>query len=312
MEIRQLRYFVNAAKTLSFTEAARLSNVAQSTLSQQVKQLETELGVPLFHRMGKRIQLTTEGQTFLADAQRLLDDARQGLQRLSDMKELQGGSLSIGLASGLGLSALLTDVLTEYNKRYPKVVLTIHQVAAPLLPDKIRKHELDLAMTFTPQELDADLHVEPLFATRICAIVSEHHSLESRQSVNLDEVLRHPLVLPSRDLLIRRRMDAAARLQGLELLPQVEIDDLSHIMYMVRSGRWVSMLPDAATLAVRGLVHIPIKPVIPLPTSVLTLSDTYQRKAVTEFLRLLGESARLLLQTSNETCDICGEAFLAK
>jgi LysR family cyn operon transcriptional activator len=312
MEIRQLRYFVNAAKTLSFTEAARLSNVAQSTLSQQVKQLETELGVPLFHRMGKRIQLTTEGRTFLVDAQKLLEDARQGQQRLSDMKELQGGSLSIGLASGLGLSALLTDVLTEYNKRYPKVVLTIHQVAAPLLPDKIRKHELDLAMTFTPHELDEDLYAEPLFATRICAIVSEHHPLVSRQSVNLLEVVRHPLVLPSRDLIIRRCVDATAHKQGLKLLPGVEIDDLSHIMYMVSSGRWVSMLPDAATLAVRGLAHIPLVPVIPLPTSVLTLSGTYQRKAVTEFLRLLGESTRLLLQASNETCDICGETFLTE
>ena len=67
MEIRQLRYFVNAAKTLSFTEAARLSNVAQSTLSHQVKQLETELGVDLFHRQGKHIQLTPEGSLFLAD-----------------------------------------------------------------------------------------------------------------------------------------------------------------------------------------------------------------------------------------------------
>ncbi|MGI6222336.1 MAG: LysR family transcriptional regulator [Prevotella sp.] len=312
MEIRQLRYFVNAAKTLSFTEAARLSNVAQSTLSQQVKQLEMELDVPLFYRMGKRIQLTTEGQMFLSDAQKLLEDARQGLQRLSDMKELQGGSLSIGLASGLGLSALFTDVLTEYNKRYPKVVLTIHQVAAPLLPDKIRKHELDIAMTFTPQELDSDLHAEPLFATRICVVVSEHHPLESHKSIGLKQLVHHPLVLPSRDLLIRRRMDASAREQGIGLHPEVEIDDISHILYMVSSGRWVSMLPDAATLAVRGLSHIRLEPVIPLPTSVLTPAGVYQRKAVTEFIRLLGESTRLLSQTSNETCDICGESFLAE
>ncbi|MGI6232804.1 MAG: LysR family transcriptional regulator [Prevotella sp.] len=312
MEIRQLRYFVNAAKTLSFTEAARLSNVAQSTLSQQVKQLEIELGVPLFHRLGKRIQLTTEGETFLADAEKLLDDTRQGLQRLSDMKELQGGSLSIGLASGLGLSALLTDVLTEYNKRYPKVVLNIHQLAAPLLPDQLRNHDLDLAVTFTPREMDDDLHAEPLFATRICAIVSEHHPLGSLPSVGLHQLARHPLVLPSRDLIVRRSIESSARKLGVELHPQVEIDAISHILYMVRSGRWMSILPDAATLAVRGLVHIPLEPSIPLPTSVLTLSDTYQRKAVTEFVRLLGESARLLLQTRNTTCDVCGETFLAE
>lgn len=131
MEIRQLRYFVNAAATLSFTEAARLSNVAQSTLSQQVKQLETELGIPLFHRMGKHIQLTVEGQMFLQDARRILDDARQGLQRLSDQRDLKGGVVEVGLASGLGLSSLLSEVLSDYNRSYPQVQLSIHQTAAP-------------------------------------------------------------------------------------------------------------------------------------------------------------------------------------
>ncbi|MEE3429695.1 MAG: LysR family transcriptional regulator, partial [Candidatus Cryptobacteroides sp.] len=142
MEIRQLRYFVNAATTLSFTEAARLSNVAQSTLSQQVKQLEIELGMPLFHRMGKHIQLTAEGQMFLQDAHRILDDARQGLQRLADQRELKGGSVDIGLASGLGLSSLLTEVLTEYNRSYPQVQLRIHQTAAPMLPELLRQHSI--------------------------------------------------------------------------------------------------------------------------------------------------------------------------
>lgn len=89
MEIRQLHYFVHATKTLSFTEAARLSHVAQSTLSQQVKQLEEELGVPLFHRLGKRIALTAEGKLFLHDATRLLDDERQALQRLADLSRLE-------------------------------------------------------------------------------------------------------------------------------------------------------------------------------------------------------------------------------
>lgn len=77
MEIRQLKYFVNAATTMNFTDAARLSNVAQSTLSQQIRQLETELDVPLFHRQGKHVQLTADGKLFLVDARRILDDARQ-------------------------------------------------------------------------------------------------------------------------------------------------------------------------------------------------------------------------------------------
>ena len=311
MEIRQLRYFVNAATTLSFTEAARLSNVAQSTLSQQVKQLEIELGMPLFHRMGKHIQLTAEGQMFLQDAHRILDDARQGLQRLADQRELKGGSVDIGLASGLGLSSLLTDVLTEYNRSYPQVQLRIHQTAAPMLPELLRQHSIDLAMTFKPDAEEPDIDCRPLFASRLCAIVAEHNALASKTSINLSQIALHPLVLPSDNLYIRQRIDDEAQRLGIEVRPAVEIDDLSHIIYMVNSNRWVSILPDAATLAVRGIVRITLEEQIMLPTSVLTLADSYQRRAVTEFISRLREATNLHLQTQERTCDVCGETFLA-
>lgn len=310
MEIRQLRYFVNAAKTLSFTEAAKLSNITQSTLSQQIRQLEDELKVPLFNRIGKHIQLTLEGQLFLNDAQNILDDERQALQRLADLNQLEGGAVSIGLASGLGLSALLTDVLTEYNKQYPHVSLRMVQAAASLLPGMLRKHEIDLAMTFKPDTKQNDLDEQPLFATRLCAIVNEHHPLSSKGSMRIPQLAHHPLVLPSEQLAVRQQLDKAIKKEGITLQPAVESDDLSHIIYMVRSGRWVSILPDAATLSVRGIVRISLEENIVLPTTLLSLSGIYQRKAVTEFLRLLYESSRIILQSKDTTCEICGEHFL--
>lgn len=310
MEIRQLRYFVNAARTLNFTEAARLSNVAQSTLSQQIKQLETELGIPLFHRMGKSVKLTTEGATFLNDANRIIDDARQGLQRLADMKELRSGNVAVGIASGLGISALLAEVLQSYNKTYPGVRITIHQVQAPRLSDMLRRHDIDLAMTFTPETAEPDIQVRPLFGSRLCAVLGEHHPLAEYDKVSLAQVSRHPLVLPSHNLIIRKPVDAAAARQHVDLRPAVEIDDLSHIIYMVRGGRWVSILPDVATMAVRGLACVPLDVLLPLPTSVLTLADVYQRKAVTEFLRILQQSVNLLLVNSQASCDVCGERFI--
>ena len=123
MEIRQLRYFVNAAKTLNFTEAARLSNITQSTLSQQIKQLETELQVLLFHRLGKHIQLTAEGKLFLEDAQKILEDERQSLQRLADLNQLQGGTINIGEGKFDKIFAIELDknhihFLIEFSPKY--------------------------------------------------------------------------------------------------------------------------------------------------------------------------------------------------
>lgn len=309
MEIRQLRYFINAATTLSFTEAANLSHVAQSTLSQQVKQLEEELGVPLFHRVGRRVELTTEGTLFLHDASRLLDDERQALQRLADLNRLEGGTVTVGIASGLGLSALLTDALTEYNKLYPHVEIRIRQLAGPLLPNCLRNHDIDIALTFSSDE-ERDLTMRPLFATRLCAVVGEHHALSRRSAVTLQQIAMQPLVLPSPNLSVRQKLDGMVRQQGLDLHPAVEVDDIPHIIYMVRLGHWTTVLPDASVMAVRGIVRIPLEEAILMPTHILTLADAYQRKAVTEFLRILDESSRLLLQTANEDCDVCGESFL--
>lgn len=309
MEIRQLHYFVHAAKTLSFTEAARLSHVAQSTLSQQVKQLEEELGVPLFHRLGKRIALTAEGELFLHDATRLLDDERQALQRLADLSRLEGGTVTVGIASGLGLSAVLSDALTEYNKAYPHVEIRIRQLAAPLLTDRLRNHDIDVALTFSPGK-EEGLQVSPLFATRLCAVVGEHHALSSRSTLSLEEMAHHALVLPSPDMSVRQRLDDMARKQGIGLSPAVEVDDIPHIIYMVRLGHWTTILPDAAVAAIRGITRIPLEESVLMPTYILTLASSYQRKAVTEFLRMLSESSRLMLQTGSDDCEVCGETFL--
>ena len=93
MEIRQLKYFVLAARTLNFTEAAQAAHVVQSTLSQQIKQLETELSVPLFHRVGRHVTLTVEGRAFRPAAERILLDAEKGRQRMAALRAVEGGDL---------------------------------------------------------------------------------------------------------------------------------------------------------------------------------------------------------------------------
>ena len=115
MEIRQLRYYIFAAKTLNFTEAAKLANISQSTLSQQIKQLEIDLGVPLFNRIGKRILLNEAGRSFLPFAEKTVADAENGVQMLRDMENLQTGKLKIGVT--YGLSPVLTQALKRFCTR---------------------------------------------------------------------------------------------------------------------------------------------------------------------------------------------------
>ena len=108
MELRQLRYFVRSAELLNFTEAAHALYISQSTLSQQIKQLEDELGMPLFDRIGKRVRLTEAGSLFLPYARQSIADSESGRFVINDLKGIKTGELHIGAT--YGLSALLTPV----------------------------------------------------------------------------------------------------------------------------------------------------------------------------------------------------------
>ena len=97
MEIYQLQYFIKTAEVLHFTKAAELCFVTQSGLSQQIKKLEEELGMPLFKRIGKKVQLTEAGSVFLIHAKQVLENVENGKQAIEDLNEMIGGELRIGV-----------------------------------------------------------------------------------------------------------------------------------------------------------------------------------------------------------------------
>ncbi len=114
MELRQLRYFVKTAETLNFSEASRALFITQSTLSQQIKQLELEIGAPLFMRDSRTVQLTEAGSELLPYALRTLHEAQLCLDRMTDLNRLLAGTLNIGVT--YSFSPILTETLLDFMK----------------------------------------------------------------------------------------------------------------------------------------------------------------------------------------------------
>ena len=146
MELRQLRYFVKAAESLSFSEAAKIANVAQSTLSQQIRQLEDELGVRLFERSTHAIRLTEAGREVLPAAQRTLHDADQCADRIRDLRNLHTGRLNIGVT--YSFSPILAEVILSYIKVYPDIKLNVFYKPMAELMDLLDKREVDFVLSF--------------------------------------------------------------------------------------------------------------------------------------------------------------------
>src|SRR5256885_10667902 len=149
MEMHQLAYFESVSRHLHFTRAAEELNVAQPSVSQQIRKLESELGAPLFHRMKRHVALTEAGQTFLPHARAVLqrlDEARLEVQELSGLRR---GTLSVGAPPSVG-THLLPRALAAFSRRHPGIGLAFREAGSRTLISQLEQGELDMAGVDSP------------------------------------------------------------------------------------------------------------------------------------------------------------------
>jgi LysR family cyn operon transcriptional activator len=286
MELRQLKYFITSADTLNFTEAARQCFITQSTLSQQIKQLETELGVQLFERIGKRVFLTETGRDFLPYARQTVADADYGVQRIKDMEDLKTGRLCIGTT--FGLSALITDAIARFSEQYPEVHLEVIFLKQDELIDAVRERKVDFALTFEMMEKDDLLTEQPVKTYHLCAIVSDQNPLAQQATVSLRQLADYNICTPARGMNARRMFDSLTNKKGIELQPKLEINEIHTLLHLVRTGRWVAILVDSITHGEEGLCAVPLREAaLPMPVVWLYPKDMYIRKAMQKFMELI-------------------------
>jgi len=128
MELRHLRYFVTVAEELNFTRAAARLHIGQPPLSMQIRDLEAEIGTPLFDRSRRRVALTEAGRRFLEHAREILEQSREAVEEARRAGRGEAGELKVGFASSLPYTSTLADTLYTYRQRYPQVGLQLHEM----------------------------------------------------------------------------------------------------------------------------------------------------------------------------------------
>lgn len=288
MELRQLKYFIKTAETLNFTEAARQLFITQSTLSQQIRQLETELQVPLFDRIGKRTYLTEAGTEFLPYAKQTAADSEGGVQRLRDLQNIQTGELRIGVV--FTLSDLLTSTIISFSKQYPNIKLVVISRPVNELLDLLKERKLDLILSYRPDDDDSQIEFFPLFDSNLSVIVNYNHPLIAQREVSLEMLKQYPLVLPSVGSQARTMIDRLLNSRHVNLAPQIEISSMTIMMNLVETGHWIAVMSE---MLIRGHEKLRAIPIAGRKTqmhpSVIVLKDIYQKLSAKEFMRILFE-----------------------
>lgn len=259
MELRHLRYFSAVADTLHFGRAARRLHVSQPTLSQQIRQLEEELGSPLFERTRNAIRLTQAGELFRTYASRALEDVDAGRMAVGALRGLATGALRVGYPPSM--RGVVVPALAAVLRRHPGLALSAEEAIVRRLERRLSDGKLDVGLGYSPARLP-DLDAEPIFDSRLALVVGRGHALAGADSVGPKQLVGEPFALLSPGLRVRTRVDGWFATMRLAPRIALESNAVGTVLAIVRAGLAVTVLPeprlsDAERLVVKRLSPAP-------------------------------------------------------
>ncbi|MCQ2203227.1 MAG: LysR substrate-binding domain-containing protein [Bacteroidales bacterium] len=290
MELRQLKYFTKVAELKSFSEASRILNVTQSTLSQQIRQLEGELGVELLVRDSHHVRLSDVGESFLPQAERTLSAAKTCIDRIRDVQQLGAGELNLG--STYSFLPLLKETVLAFMKQYPGVKMNICCHSMETLLKMLQEERIDMALSYKPSMVVPDIDSHILFDNRLAVLVSDTHPLARLSSVRLSELEKYPFALPAKGLQARNTFDRIIDGGDYRFDVRLEINEVNVLIDIVRtSGNLVTVLSEAAIVRSPGIKALTLdQQGTQMEGSFHVLKNGYMKRATKEFLRILCEN----------------------
>jgi DNA-binding transcriptional LysR family regulator len=287
-DFRGLRYFVAVAEELHFTRAAERLYIAQPALSEQIRRLEGELGVSLFRRTTRKVELTAAGEQFLSRARRILAEADEALAEASRTARGETGRVRVATGATAGL-AHVPWVLRDFRKARPRVHLDLCQIAWEDLSGGLRDGSVDAAFVWLPFEHDglsfAVLHEEP----RVVAL-EEGHPLAAERVLRMEQLVDEPWPWAETDpVALAFWTGAEYRRNGAKARRGPPISSMEGMLEGVRAGLWVATVPRSQA-QVSALPGIAFRPVADIPPATLALG--WRTADETPTLRALVEIAR--------------------
>ncbi|KMY55812.1 LysR family transcriptional regulator [Bacillus sp. FJAT-27231] len=286
MDIRHLQYFLKAAQYKSFTKAAQSLYITQPTISKMIKSIEEELGVELFNRSGKQVELTDAGQVIFAQAQDIVNSFDNLSTELDDLMNLKRGRISIGLPPMIG-SSFFPKVLGKFREQYPDVTIHLVEDGAKKVEADVESGQLDMGVVLSPTN-EALFHSFSLVKEKLMVLVHPSHPLAEKEKVTLSELQQEFFVFFRKDFALHDRVIAECVRVGFH--PQViyESSQWDFISEMVAANLGVALLPEpiCRELDKERIRVLPlVEPVIPWHLVMIWRKERYLSFAAREWLR---------------------------
>lgn len=286
MDLQQMRYVVAIAEERSFTRAAERCFVVQSSLSHQIKALERELGVTLFARTSRRVELTPAGEAFLASARVSLDAAdRARADATAATGELRG-TLTVGVIPTV-TAIDIPRALRQFREAHPLVQVRLRSGGSDAFITAIVDGAMDAAVLGLPADQSPKgVDTREVARERLAVVVGPGHRFAERRRVRLGDIVEEPFVDFPEGTPGRAQSDRAFAAAGFRRLVSFEASDSGTMLSLVRQDLAIALLPPASVPATAGVVCIAVTGG-PVRTEYLAWSSFNPRPAASAFLTLL-------------------------
>ena len=296
MELRHLRYFQAVAEELNFGRAAEKLHISQPPLTRQIQQLEEELGVLLFNRTSKGVELTNAGKLFLEDSAHIM----AMLQRATERSQLaaigQLGRIDVGIF-GSAMLNVIPRLLITFRNKYPNVVMALHNLNKSDQIAALRDKRLTIGFNRIIPEC-SDLTIERVLTERILVAINRSSKLAYMREICLADLSNAPLIVFPNVARPSFADDVISLFHSEGVQPQItqEVEDVVTAVSLVSSGFGISLVPESgANLKLPGVVYRPLKKV---PTPSIDLSCIYRKDDQSPILQAFLDIIRAYRDTS--------------
>ncbi|WP_192867877.1 LysR family transcriptional regulator [Thaumasiovibrio subtropicus] len=288
MNIKYLYYFDVLADEMHFTNAAKRLHIAQPALSIAIKNLETHFGLTLFHRQGKQIYLTYEGNALRQQTRILLQQMTNTERVMADLKGVESGEVRLGVPGMLG-SYYFPEILFGFKQRYPNLKLTLVEAGAASLKTMLIDGDIDMAVIID-EDVPETLATDPLLKAEMVAVAAENHPISQQESITFPDFFDQPLVLFKSGYFHRDYIDAAIDKHQVKPNIAYETNLLPLILQIVRKEQAMTALLRLVTEHEAGITPISFDQPIVFDLALAWRKESYLSVADRTFIEFIKQS----------------------
>lgn len=295
MESRALRYFIAAAEELHVGRAAEQLGIAQPALSQQIRLLETRLGVRLFHRARRRIELTDAGRLYLREAKALIAASERAVRLARAADRGTAGELDVGYSGSVILEPRLHTVLRRFRSECPAVALSMHEGVVQQLLDAFKEDKLDIAFLRGPLgQPPAGIATQLFVRTPLVVALPADHRLAAQSRIAMDDLAQEAFIdLPDPPGVgLAHTLNALAARAGFTPRIALKAGSVMSILGLVGAGLGVSIVPALPTPASSTVRLRPLDDAQSFTEVLLLTRSTIRSTVEKRFIAMAQEAAR--------------------